>query len=588
MFWICLKKLMWMYDLITNVAETRRRLLSFILFFGSLFLTSCTAGVGSMAGNTETTVRDTSCSYFYFLWGAHQEFSNHNEEALEAYRNALICDPSDSYIKQKLPILHLKMEETEKAIELLRENISASPDDINQRALLARIYMQQKKEAEAIEQYQQILTTEPDNKQALLRLGILLNQTGALNDATRYLKKLLSIDQEAYFAHLYLARIADKQDNQNTASREYKRALDLNYSPELVYEIGEFYLKHERYEELLETMRFLLKRDSSEQRARFTLVQALLALNKEQEAIAELSAAQEFSNNPVRVSLLISRLYMKNGDNQNARKVLQTVITEEENSEARYLLALIEMEEEQFPEALTHLSAITAFDEEFEDSIILQSRIFHDTDQAEQGIALLKEMLEKEETRREMFFILAASLYQQNEQLDPAQKILAEGIDSFPESERLLFEYGMVLERADRLEEALEVMNRLLELNPDHAEALNFIGYSWADTDRNLEQALDYITRAMELKPGNGYIQDSLGWVHFKLGNFEMARIQLTEALSLVPDDPHIYDHLGDVYRALGKPKEALKSYKSALKYFEDQKKKEMVRKKIEVLTEQN
>ena len=128
-------------------------------------------------------------------------------------------------------------------------------------------------------------------------------------------------------------------------------------------------------------------------------------------------------------------------------------------------------------------------------------------------------------------------------------------------------------------------MEELLIIDPDHAEALNFVGYSWADANHRLEEALDYIIRAVELKPGNGYIQDSLGWVHFRLGNLDLARSELLGALSLLPEDPHIHDHLGDVYLKIGDKAKALDLFKKALKLFDDKDKKERVQKKIDALS---
>ena len=570
-----------------TVLFSRIRQLQFLAVMVSISLWSCTAHSPPEKLVTIPINRDTSCSYFYFLWGTHQEYYQRYTEALEAYRNALICDPEDAYIKRKLPLLYLKMDETDKAIAMLTKNLQDQKNDISQRTLLARIYIQQKKERQAIEQYRQVLSYEPENRQALLRLGILLSQTEQYDEAKRHLEKLLTVDKEAYFGRLYLARIADQQEKITEAEEHYTKALELNFSADLVYEIGEFYLEQNQFERVVELMRQLLDQDDTQQRARIAIVQALLALEREDEAIAELGTAQEYSKNPEKISLLLSRLHMKNGDNLKAKDNLHAILEVAENSEARYLLALILVEEKQYQEALVHLSAIGPFEAEFEDSVVMRSRIYHDTDQAAKGADFLESLLDNNDTRRELFYILAASLHQELSNRERSIETLARGVDIFPESERLLFEYGMQLERSGQLEEALRVMKRLLELNPDHPEALNFIGYSWADTDRNLEQALAYITRAMELKPGNGYIQDSFGWVHFKLGNLETARDELTEALALVPDDPHIYDHLGDVYMALNEPDKALKAYRSAFEYFEDQQKKEMVREKIEMLTDQ-
>lgn len=559
--------------------------LTALLLFSTLISCGSHAN-GPTMGVAESERRDTSCSYFYFLWGTHEEYYQRYGEALEAYQKALVCDPTGSYVERKLPILYLKMDAPDKAINLLLTNLQKTPDDNNQRALLARIYIQQKNESKAIEQYRKIISSDPENGQALLRMGILLTQSGELKKAMIYFKKLLELDQEAYFARLYLARIADQLDKNSEAEEQYGAALELNYSVDLVYEIGEFHLQHKQYEKVIEVMQELLVQDESDERARFTIVQALLALDREEEAVAELSVARELSRNPEKISLILSRLYLRNGNNNKARENLESVLEVTDNSEARYLLAVLYMEAEEWTAALEILSKINPSDDEFVDSVVLQSRIYHQTDQIEQGIGLLQRYLDDKESQRELFYILASSLYQENGQSISATEVLVTGISIFPDSEKLLFEYGLQLERTDRLEEAIEAMERLLEQNPDHAEALNFIGYSWADTDRNLEQALVYIVRAMELKPGNGYIQDSLGWVHFKLGNLETARDELTEALELVPDDPHIYDHLGDVYMSLGMADKALEAYKSAFERFEDEEKKSMVQSKIDTFSE--
>ncbi len=569
----------------TDTTKTRifyRILVAPLLFFTLLSCTPLTTD--SSLGAAEAESRDTSCSYFYFLWGTREEYYQRYEAALEAYQKALVCDPEGSYVEKKLPILYLKMNSPEKAINLLLATLKKSPGDSAQRSLLARIYIQQKKEAEAIEQYEKIISDEPENAQALLRMGILLTQTGELERAGEYFRKLLALDQESYFSRLYLARIADRLEQSSEAEKHYRAALELNYSADLVYEIAEFLLKQKHYENVIEIMRELLLQDDNDERARFTIVQALLALDREEEAVAELSLAKEVSSNPEKISLLLSRLHLRNGDNDKAIENLESVLEVKENPEARYLLAALFMEAEQWTEALEMLAAIKPVDEEFEDSVILQTRIYHQIDEIEKGLELLTGYLEIPETQRELFYILASSLYQENNQPERATEILATGIRKFPESEKLLFEYGLQFERTGQLEAAIKAMEMIVERNPDHSEALNFIGYSWADTDRNLEKALAYIERAMELTPGNGYIQDSLGWVHFKLGNLEIARDELTAALELVPDDPHIYDHLGDVYRALDMVDKALEAYRTALQYFKDEDKKAAVRNKIETL----
>jgi len=566
----------------------------YFLLLSFLFLPilgSCTA-ITSKSDNLNESInlekRDLSCSYFYFLWGTHAEYNNHFPEALEAYEKALVCDPTADYIKRKLPVLLIKKGDIEQAVSLLKQAIAQEPKDTAQRSLLARIFIQQKQEPLAIEQFEAIISYAPDNEQILLRLGILLTQTGDYDRAKHYLNDLLKLKPEAYFARLYLARIGQSQGDVLTAELEYYKALELNWSADLSYEIAEFHLRNKQYERSLAILEPILAKDENDERARLLKIQALLATDREEEALIELNIARDSSDAPEQLSMVLSRLYLRNGNNQKAEETLLSIIAQganpESNPEASYLLALIFVESERYQKALKMLETIPLDSEVFEDAVLLQTRILRQTDRISEALVLFEKYLADDRTKKPLFYVMASSLLQERAQTVQALELLNRGIQDFPDDESLLFEYGLQLERSGRLEEAIRVMERILLINPDHAEALNFIGYSWADTNRNLEKALGYINRAMELKPGNGYIQDSLGWAYFRLGDLERAREELLGALVLLPDDPHIHDHLGDVYQALGLVEEARAAYKEAYEKFEDKEKKEAILQKIEAL----
>lgn len=526
--------------------------------------------------------QDLSCSYFYFLWGTHAEYERRYSEALDAYEKALVCDPAADYIKHKLPLLYIKKGDTEQAIALLEEAIEVDPQDTASRALLARLLVQQKMVPRAIDQYERILEYDGDDQQTLLSLGVLLSQTGETKRARDYLRKLVQLNPESYFGHLALARISE---NHEETEALYMQALDLNFSIDLCYEIARFYLEQEQYEPAIDLLRRVLDQDPSQEQARLTVVQALLALDQEEAAIAELSLMPAYRNSPVQLSLVLSKLYLRLDNQQQAIDNLLAILSRENNSEALYLLGMIYSDREQFTEALDVLEQISPEQDEFEDGVFLRAKILHQSGRTDTALAMLGNYLADEATSRPMLYIIAASLYQDIDDDMTATEMLARSYQKYPDNERVLFEYGLQLERTGQIDKAVSIMEELLLIKPDHAEALNFIGYSWADAGRNLELALDYIERAIELKPGNGYIQDSLGWVHFRLGNLERAKSELLAALKLLPEDPHIHDHLGDVYRALGDTAKASASYRKALELFDDEQKKSQVQIKLDGLS---
>jgi tetratricopeptide (TPR) repeat protein len=91
-------------------------------------------------------------------------------------------------------------------------------------------------------------------------------------------------------------------------------------------------------------------------------------------------------------------------------------------------------------------------------------------------------------------------------------------------------------------------LTRALELDPQHADAMNYLGYLDADAGVNLDEARALIERAVELDPTNGAYIDSLGWVYYKLGQVDEAIEYLERAAQLLDTDPVIFDHLGDAY----------------------------------------
>ncbi|WP_248309852.1 tetratricopeptide repeat protein [Bosea sp. WAO] len=126
----------------------------------------------------------------------------------------------------------------------------------------------------------------------------------------------------------------------------------------------------------------------------------------------------------------------------------------------------------------------------------------------------------------------------------------------------LFYSRGIAYERTKRWAEAETDLRKALELMPEalgreRALVLNYLGYSLVDRNLKLDEALGMLRRAVELRPRDGYIIDSLGWAHYRLGRYDEAVVELERAMELRPSDPVINDHLGDVYWRTGRQLEA-------------------------------
>jgi len=124
-------------------------------------------------------------------------------------------------------------------------------------------------------------------------------------------------------------------------------------------------------------------------------------------------------------------------------------------------------------------------------------------------------------------------------------------------------------ERLDNWPQAEADFRRALELNPDHPQVLNYLGYTMVEKRVNLDEALDMIERAVAARPDSGYIVDSLGWVLYRLGRYEESIDHMERAAELMPTDPVVNDHLGDVLWAVGRKTEARFHWTRALSLHE-------------------
>lgn len=124
---------------------------------------------------------------------------------------------------------------------------------------------------------------------------------------------------------------------------------------------------------------------------------------------------------------------------------------------------------------------------------------------------------------------------------------------------------GTSYERMKNWAAAESDLLKALQLAPDQALVLNYLGYSWIDQNRNLKQGVAMIEKAVAAKPDDGYIVDSLGWAHYRMGNYKEAVRHLERAVELRPEDPVLNDHLGDAYWRVGREREARFQWDQAL-----------------------
>ena len=142
-----------------------------------------------------------------------------------------------------------------------------------------------------------------------------------------------------------------------------------------------------------------------------------------------------------------------------------------------------------------------------------------------------------------------------------AKEAFEQAVTLNPQNAQAYFYLANQQDRLGNRQDARKSLEKVIEIEPYHADALNYLGYLDAEEGVNLEQAKAMIERAINIDPQNGAFIDSLGWVYFQRGDYEQAVIHLEKAAELLGEDPTILEHLGDAYFKQGDLEQARRTW---------------------------
>lgn len=228
----------------------------------------------------------------------------------------------------------------------------------------------------------------------------------------------------------------------------------------------------------------------------------------------------------------LARIYEELGEPENAVKYYQDVAYGDLYLDAAVRLADLYVKENGLDVAREHLNDVRGRVDQPEDVIRLflaEGHILHDE-----------------------------KLYNE------AYELYSQGLLEFPKHPDLLYARALTADYIDRIDLLESDLLAILQSDPDHANALNALGYTLADRGLRIDEAQKYVERAYELKPNDPAVMDSMGWIQFRKGNYAEAENYLRKALDLM-DDAEIIGHLGELLWAQGNYEEARNLLREAM-----------------------
>ena len=259
----------------------------------------------------------------------------------------------------------------------------------------------------------------------------------------------------------------------------------------------------------------------------------------------------------------------KNSEQSLAARLRFALFVDDDHHFARLLLAQQLSDYGQTDIALANLERIPDGGMFGQLARLAESAVVDEAGDSERAISLLKAVADRDSGNAYLFHRLGDT-YRRNSMFRQSRDAYMASLALGRDTGGLHRSLGVSLERLGETQAAETHLLRAIEIDPSDAYALNYLGYWWADEGRMLNRAIAMIERAVSHRPSSGFFVDSLGWVHYKLGDPARAVGYLERATELEPSDPEITGHLGDVYWALGRREEAMFKWRLALMLSDD------------------
>lgn len=432
--------------------------------------------------------------------------------------------------------------------------------------LLARSLLAQGQTTEALRLYRQARQQHTDDAELEVSYAEALVYAGQYQEAIATLQRELKNNRQNIEAVRLLAQAYRRSGQRPEAIRVLKEALqsiDVTDSLELQVVLGQIYQELGQTDEAVATYQNILD----------------VLLNPDGTVSKDYYQAAE--DMLTRMGLV----YRDAGRRQDALRTFERMraILGSDNPQPDLLIVDTYLNERRYEEALRQAQEAAKRYPEKQEFRLLEAQALSGLDRTDEALRLLDSLLTNSIDDLPVLSTKAQVLTEA-ERYQEAKAALEEGLRRDPRHLGLLIQLSLVQDKLHQPKEAEATLRAILERDPDNQVALNNLGYYLAEQGRQLEEALELTQRAVNIDPTNGSYLDSLGWVYFQMGRLSEAQHYLEQALTYEPLDATIHEHAGDLYLRQGRIDQARHSFQRALELARAKNDRQRLQKKIEQL----
>ncbi len=526
--------------------------------------------------------------YFGYRWSDHAKML---QKARAEFERVMALDPANSRALEALGRIYLIKEEYPRAADVLAQLNQIRPSFLEGYYLSAHARLGLKETELAIELLEQSLKFGAGGPQNLKQMTENLKLLGNLYEQTNQYEKAVQTYRQT-IQYNPGVRIRRQLGVLLVSLKHFEEAIPIlkalsdqyPQDSQIKLELGKALKGQEKYSEASGIFYQLLSEDPDHIEGNYQLALVLAGLGERSEAIDKLLHVLEIEKSQRSRDLFrthLAFLYREMRQFDEAISLFEEMSLERPD-DVFVQVSLIETLRDagRLEEGLSRSLQLLKEHPDVPRVSITRALVLSAARRLKDAISLLEDRIRQYPDQDE-FYLWASQLYLEHKKYAQAERIIRQALSIAPDNQRIQFQLAAVHERRDSLEHAEQLFTQILENDPEHAGALNYWGYMLADRGIRLQEALEYIQRAVEIEAHNGAYLDSLGWVYFKLNRLELAEVHLRRAAKINGTDSTICDHLGDLYYKIGDYAKACQYYEQAIRYTSEQRERERVHKKL-------
>ncbi|HSD59620.1 MAG TPA: tetratricopeptide repeat protein [Burkholderiales bacterium] len=508
---------------------------------------------------------------FEFLVGEVASQQGDYAVAVSAYMD-LAQRTRDPRVARRAAELALQGRYLGPALKASRLWLELEPDSVQARQALAGLLLSQGRLDEARQHLEVLIASEePNVGAAFMHLNSMLARHPDRGSALAFVRDLAKPYPRVPEAHFAVAQAALSANQPELASAEIQEALALrpDWEPAALFQ-GQLLQQRTTNAAALEFYRGFLKRYPKSRDVRLAYARTLVADRQYADARKEFQVLVADSEGNTDVLMAVGLLSLQLKDLDTAEATFKVLLDSDyrDPESVRYYMGQLQEERKHYDEAELWYRSVGR-GENYLSAQGKVAQMMAKQGRLDEGLAYLEQVQVANNQQRAQLVMAEAQLLREAGRNQEAYDLLGKALEKLPNYPDLLYDHAMAAERLDQLDVLEANLRKLIQLKPDHAHAYNALGYTLADRNMRLLEARDLIAQALKLAPEDPFIVDSMGWVEFRLGNFNQSLEYLHRAYRMRAD-PEIAAHLGEVLWAKGERDEAKRVWQAALKEYPD------------------